>query len=76
MIWLETIASFFMGTIGAYLMYRGKKIQQPKMIIWGGALIILSYLLFSWGGSDDSSKAVLKTLVPTATEQPQQTQLP
>jgi len=72
MFWLETAASFIMGTIGAYLMYRGKKIQNVKMIVWGGILIVLSYLLFSGGGSDESSKAVIKTLVPPAEQTPQQ----
>ena len=71
MIWLETASSFIMGTIGAYMMYRGKKIQDSKMIIWGGVLIVLSYFLFSWGGNDESSKAVLNKLMPTATEPPQ-----
>jgi hypothetical protein len=74
MIWLETAASFILGTIGAYLMYRGKKIQNVKMIVWGGVLIVLSYFLFSgWGGGDDS-KNVIKTLMPgtPGEQQPQQ----
>jgi hypothetical protein len=76
MIWLETIASFIMGTVGMYLLYRGKKIQEPKLMLWGAALIILSYFAFSWGGDDADSKAVLKQLMPsttpTITEQPPQ----
>jgi predicted tellurium resistance membrane protein TerC len=71
MIWLEMAASFIMGTIGFYMMLRGKKIQDHKMIIWGGVIMVLSYLLFSWGGNDESSKAVLNKLMPTATEPPQ-----
>jgi hypothetical protein len=43
----KTIASIAVGTIGAYLLYRGKKIAEPKMMIWGGVLIVLSYWLFS-----------------------------
>ncbi|HVM33362.1 MAG TPA: hypothetical protein VMU88_09535 [bacterium] len=67
MVWVEGILSILMGTIGAYLMYRGKKIQQPKMILWGGVLIVLSYFLFSAGGKDDdASKAALKMMVPSA----------
>jgi hypothetical protein len=73
MFWLEAVLSILMGTIGAYLMYRGKKIQEPKMIIWGGVLIVLSYFLFSSGGKDDDvSKAALKNLMPPTTDQPQQ----
>jgi len=60
-----------MGTIGAYMMYRGKKIQDPKMIVWGGVLIVLSYFLFSWGGNDESSKSVIKAIMPAATQPPQ-----
>ena len=71
MIWLETAASLIMGTVGSYMLYRGHKIQNSKMMIWGGVLIVLSYVLFSWGGNDDSAKDVLKTLIPTATQQPQ-----
>jgi len=73
MVWLETALSFIMGIVGAYLMYRGKKIQEPKMIIWGGVLIVLSYFVFSGTSNDDASKAVLKTMMPPATDQqPQQ----
>ncbi len=70
MVWLETAASFIMGTIGAYMMYRGKKIQNVKMIVWGGVLIVLSYFLFSGESNDDASKAVLKTLMPQQQQQP------
>jgi hypothetical protein len=72
MIWLETAASFIMGTIGTYMLYRGKKTQEPKMMLWGGLLIVLSYFLFSGWGKDDDSKAVLKTLMPGTGEQQQQ----
>ncbi len=69
MIWLETAASFIMGTIGTYMLIRGKKIQQPKMMLWGAVLLVLSYFLFAgWGKDDDPSKAVLKVLVPGSSE--------
>jgi hypothetical protein len=73
MFWLETAASILMGTIGGYLMYRGKKIQQPKMIIWGGVLVLLSWWLFSSGGGkdDDATKAALNTIMPGAADQSQ-----
>jgi len=73
MIWLETAASILMGTIGGYMMYRGKKIQQPKMIIWSGVLILLSWWLFSSGDGkdDDATKAALNTIMPGAVDQSQ-----
>lgn len=74
MIWLETALSFAMGTIGGYLLYRGKKIQNPKMMLWGGVLIVLSYFLFSGWGGDEASTVDIKKLMPQAseTQQPQQ----
>ena len=73
MFWIEAVLSILMGTIGGYLMYRGKKIQEPKMIIWGGVLIVLSYFLFSSGGKDDDvSKTALKNLIPPTADQQQQ----
>ncbi|HEY5039167.1 MAG TPA: hypothetical protein VIJ93_08870 [bacterium] len=75
MIWLEIVVSCIMGFIGGYLMLRGKKIQEPKMILWGAALIVLSYLLFAGWGKDDDSKELLKKLMPpTPTEQQLQQQ--
>lgn len=73
MAWVGMILSFVMGTVGMYLMIRGKKIQQPRMIVWGGVLIVLSYFLFSWGGKDEPAQDTLKNLLPTATEQAQPT---
>jgi hypothetical protein len=67
MVWLETIASFIMGTIGMYLLYRGKKIQEPKLMLWGAALIVLSYFAFSIGGNDTDPKTTLKELMPSVT---------
>jgi hypothetical protein len=78
MFWVELVVSSIMGTIGAYFLYRGKKIQEPKMMLWGAVLIVLSYFLFSaGGGKDDSTKNALKILMPGVAgqeqmEQPQQ----
>ena len=70
----KTIASFIMGTFGTWMLWRGKKKMDTKMMIWGGVLIVLSYFLFSgWGGNDDSSKAVINKLLqatPGQTQQP------
>lgn len=67
MVWLETIASFIMGTVGMYLLYRGKKIQEPKLMLWGAVLIVLSYFAFSFGKDDTDPKKLLKDLVPSVT---------
>ncbi len=69
MFWLETALSVLMGTIGGYLLYRGKKIQEPKMMLWGGVLIVLSYFLFSGGSNDEDSKKMVNTLMPGLSEQ-------
>jgi hypothetical protein len=74
MFWVETILSLIMGTMGTYMLYRGKKIMEPKMMLWGGVLIVLSYFLFSGGGKDDDSKAVLKKIMTGSNDQGQDPQ--
>jgi hypothetical protein len=69
MMWLEFVASSLMGVVGGYLLYRGKKIQEPKLMLWGAVLIVLSYYLFSLGGKDDDTKAALKAFLPASTDQ-------
>ena len=69
MMWLEFVASSLMGLVGGYLLYRGKKIQEPKLMLWGAVLIVLSYYLFSLGGKDDDTKTALKALLPASTDQ-------
>ncbi len=69
---LKGFASFLMGTIGAWMMWRGKKTMQPKMILWGGILIVLSYWIFSIGGNDEVSKEAIKSIISTTTGQSQQ----
>ena len=67
---LKFAVSAIMGTLGAYFMYRGKKIQNTRMIIWGGVMIVLSYFLFSGGGDDDAAKDLLKNALPSANSTP------
>ena len=69
MMWLEFVASSLMGAVGGYLLYRGKKIEEPKLMLWGAVLIVLSYYLFSLGGQDDDTKAAIKAFMPQGTEQ-------
>jgi hypothetical protein len=69
MMWLEFAISSIMGLVGSYLLYRGKKIEEPKLMLWGAVLIILSYYLFSLGGKDEDTKAALKAFMPQDTEQ-------
>lgn len=79
MMWLEFAASAIMGLVGSYFLYRGKKIQEPKMMLWGGVLIVLSYFLFSGGSKDGDkmSKAALNTVLPQMQGQlPQSTEQP
>ena len=74
MVWLETAASLIMGTIGTWMLLRGKKKMDTKMMIWGGVLIVLSYFLFSgFGGKNDSTNVDIKTLLQaTPSAAPQQ----
>ena len=73
MMWFEFGFSTLLGAIGSYLLYRGKKISDPKLMIWGAILIILSYFLFSGGSKDDdASKAAMKMFgTPPSTDQTQ-----
>jgi hypothetical protein len=73
MVWFEFAVSALMGTIGSYLLYRGKKISEPKLMLWGAVLIVLSYFLFSGGSKDDdASKAAMKMFAPQqSADQPQ-----
>ena len=72
MLVFKILASLVIGTLGMYYLYRGKKTQNIKMILWGAGLTILSYFAFAGGGDDDASKAVLKTLMPATGDQQQQ----
>lgn len=73
MIILETIVSFIVGTAGIYMLIRGKKKADTKLMVWGGVLIVASYFLFAgWGGKDDSSKAVIDNLMQVTPGQQQQ----
>ncbi len=71
MMLFKILASTVVGLLGGYYMYRGKKTQNFKMILWGAVLIILSYVVFSGGGNDQDSKAMLNTLMQTTPGQQQ-----
>ncbi len=40
------LASFVLGVVGLYMLLRGKKTAQPGLMVAGGALLVLSYVLF------------------------------
>jgi len=42
----KLLGSFIVGTVGLYFLYRGKKTQNPGFMLWGGILLVLSYLVF------------------------------
>jgi len=63
----KILASTVMGIVGGYMMYRGKKIMNVKMMIWGGALVVLSYFAFSLGGDDKEASDALKKMIPVTT---------
>jgi hypothetical protein len=65
----KMLASSVVGLLGGYYMYRGKKTQSVKMILWGAALIIASYFLFSGGGNDDTTQNLLKNMTPSTSGQ-------
>ena len=73
MVWFKFAVSALMGAIGSYLLYRGKKIAEPKLMLWGAVLIVLSYFLFSGGSKDDdASKAAMKMFgTPPSVDQSQ-----
>lgn len=76
---LKTLISFVMGTFGAWMLWRGRKKMDVKMMLWGGALIVLSYFVFSGGSEDkEATKALLNMAHPgdQAAESQPQTQAP
>jgi hypothetical protein len=42
----KLLGSFIVGTLGLYFLWRGKKTQNPRLMIVGAVLLILSYFLF------------------------------
>lgn len=61
--------SSIVGLLGGYYMYRGKKTQNVKMILWGAGMVIASYFLFSGGGDDKASQDALKNMMQTTPTQ-------
>lgn len=62
---LKILASCLMSFLGVYFMWRGKKIQNVQMIVWGGVLIVLSYFIFSGGSDEQAAKDLLKNAIPS-----------
>jgi len=57
------VVSSIIGILGGYYMYRGKKTQNVKMILWGAGMVIASYFLFSGGGSDKATEDAVKSMM-------------
>jgi hypothetical protein len=44
---VKILFSCVIGSVGAFMLYRGKKIASPRLMLIGGILLVLSYILFS-----------------------------
>jgi hypothetical protein len=67
---VKILVSIILGILGPWMMWRGKKLMDVKLIVWGGILIILSYFIFSGGNDSDVSKTAINALIsPTPSEQ-------
>lgn len=42
----KLLGSFIVGTVGLFMMIRGKKTQNTRLMILGAVLLLLSYLIF------------------------------
>ncbi|HJT23699.1 MAG TPA: hypothetical protein VJ873_03940 [bacterium] len=60
---VQMMISSVIGMLGGYYMYRGKKTQNVKMILWGAAMVIASYFLFSGSSSDKATQDALKNMM-------------
>jgi len=43
---MSLVISLVLGTLGLFFLLRGKKTMNPGMMIVGGILLVLSYVLF------------------------------
>ncbi len=43
---MSLVLSLVLGTLGLFFLLRGKKTMNPGMMIVGGVLLVLSYVLF------------------------------
>jgi len=43
----KLLGSLVVGTVGLFMLLRGKKTADTRLMVWGGVLMLLSYLLFS-----------------------------
>jgi len=43
----KLLGSLIVGTAGLFMLLRGKRTSDPRLMIWGGVLLVASYLLFS-----------------------------
>jgi glucose uptake protein GlcU len=43
---IKMLISSVIGTVGAVMLYRGKKTSNPRWMVIGGILLVLSYVMF------------------------------
>ena len=65
----KILISLVLGILGPWMMWRGKKTMDTKMIIWGALLLVASYFIFS--GSDDDKMTIntLNAMMPQVQDQ-------
>ncbi len=65
----KILVSLVLGILGPWMMWRGKKNMDTKMIIWGAVLLVASYFIFSGSDDDKTTKAALNTVLPQMQDQ-------
>jgi hypothetical protein len=44
---MKLLGSLVLGSLGLFFLLRGKKTMNPGLMVTGGVLLVLSYILFS-----------------------------
>jgi hypothetical protein len=65
----KILISLVLGILGPWMMWRGKKTMNTKLIIWGAVLLVASYMVFSGSDDDKTTKAMLNTIAPQMQDQ-------
>jgi hypothetical protein len=65
----KILISLVLGILGPWMMWRGKKTMDTKMIIWGALLLVASYFIFSGSDDDKMTKNTLNAMMPQVQDQ-------